>query len=294
MESIYRLIKKLPLPRSVKNLLLFPPGHYYSPLPSLGDVQRHEAEIFAPPPPELAGIDLNTEGQLHLFDRLTAHYPSLPFTPQQSADCRYYYENGTYSYADAIVFFCMIRHLHPKRIVEVGSGFSSAVMLDTNERFFDNAIQCTCIDPFPARLRALLKNNDAAHVAIVDQRVQDVDPSLFAMLEANDILFIDSTHVAKVGSDVNHIFSRILPALRSGVHIHFHDIIYPFEYPREWIFEGRAWNEAYMLKTFLQYNSAFRISFFTTYLEQFYEERFRKEMPLCLKNRGGSIWLVKV
>jgi hypothetical protein len=130
-------------------------------------------------------------------------------------------------------------------------------------------------------------------VRIVPEPIQNVDLAMFEELAANDILFVDSTHVSKTGSDVNRIFFEILPALASGVYIHFHDIFYPFEYPMDWVYEGRAWNEAYMLRTFLQYNQAFEIVCFNTFLERFFRDFFVEHMPLCLKNTGGSIWLRK-
>ena len=153
---------------------------------------------------------------------------------------RYFFENPTYSYSDAICLYGMIRHVRPRRIIEVGSGYSSCVMLDTNELFFDNRIECTFIDPYPERLQSLIRKDDHARIAIVPKRVQDVAPRRFHEQAANDILFIDSTHVAKIGSDVNHIIGNILPVLRPGVYVHFHDIFYPFEYPLEWLDEGRV------------------------------------------------------
>src|SRR5262249_23749926 len=134
---------------------------------------------------------------------------------------------------------------------------------------------------------------DRERIDLRAQMLQDVPLSLFEELGPNDVLFIDSTHVSKIGSDVNHLFFQVLPALRSGVWIHFHDIYYPFEYPREWIYERRAWQEAYLLRAFLQYNSAFSIQFFTTFLETFYTHLFQNDMPLCLVQTGGSIWLRK-
>jgi hypothetical protein len=77
------------------------------------------------------------------------------------------------------------------------------------------------------------------------------------------------------------------------VYVHFHDIFYPFEYPSEWVFDGRAWNEAYVLRAFLQYNRAFQIEFFTTYLVQTHREFFAASLPLYLVHRGGAIWLRK-
>jgi hypothetical protein len=165
-------------------------------------------------------------------------------------------------------------------------------MLDTNHNFFDSSIQCTFIEPYPERLNSLLKPNEK--ISLRQQPVQDIDLSLFEALEENDFLFIDSTHVSKTGSDVNFIFFEILPKLKKGVKIHFHDIFYPFEYPKQWVItEGRNWNEDYILRAFLSYNSEFRIIMFNTYLEHFHEKWFAENMPLCLKNRGGSIWIEK-
>jgi hypothetical protein len=103
-----------------------------------------------------------------------------------------------------------------------------------------NKIGCTFIDPYPEWLQSLIRKDDHARIAIVPKRVQDVAPRRFHEQAANDILFIDSTHVAKIGSDVNHIIGNILPVLRPGVYVHFHDIFYPFEYPLEWLDEGRV------------------------------------------------------
>jgi hypothetical protein len=186
----------------------------------------------------------------------------------------------------------MIRHYKPKRIIEVGSGFSSAVMLDTNECFFGNEINLTFIDPYMDRLNMLLREPNRVTTTLVATDVQEVPLSLFEALETNDILFIDSTHVAKTGSDVNYILFDILPRLNSGVIIHFHDVFYPFEYPEGWVLMGRNWNEDYALRAFLMYNDAFEIKLFSHYLHEHYPDAF-KAMPLCYKNWGGNLWLAK-
>jgi len=111
--------------------------------------------------------------------------------------------------------------------------------------------------------------------------------------EANDVLFIDSSHVGKAGSDVNCLLFDILPSLRSGVHVHFHDVLHPFEYPLDWFEAGRAFNEAYLVRAFLSFNEAFRIVLFNTFLEHFHECRFAERMPLCLRNTGGSLWVAR-
>jgi len=136
----------------------------------------------------------------------------------------------------------MIRHLSPKRFIEVGSGYSSCVVLDINELFFDNRISLTFIEPHTELLFSLIKESDKETSKIIPTDLQDVGLEVLSELCPEDILFIDSTHVSKIGSDVNHIFFEILPRLARGVYIHFHDVFYPFEYPKEWIYEGRAWN----------------------------------------------------
>jgi hypothetical protein len=237
---------------------------------------------------------LNEKGQINLFNKFKEYYKEQPFGEQKKENLRYFFENPSYSYSDAICLYCMIRHSQPKTIIEIGSGYSSCVILDTNELFFNNAISCTFIDPYPELLQSLIKDSDKDRIGIIPKKLQDVDINKFSDLTAGDILFIDSTHVSKIDSDVNQILFTILPHIKSEVYIHFHDIFYPFEYPREWIYEGRAWNEAYLLRTFLQYNSVFKIQFFNTFLEYFYKDEFLNEMPLCMKNRGGSIWIKKL
>jgi Methyltransferase domain len=270
-----------------------PPGHFYSPIPNIDEVKKRETSLFDRDRKSIAGIDLNLDGQLELLDQFKAFYGELPFTVEKSAGNRYFFNNDFYTYSDAIILYSVIRHFRPGNIIEIGSGFSSFCILDTNEKFFDNSIKCRFIEPFPDRLLSQLKPEDQDRIEISASALQDVDPHCFDLLGENDLLVVDSTHVAKTGSDVNTIFFDILPRLKKGVLIHFHDIFYPFEYPEEWVYEGRSWNEAYMLRTFLQFNHCFKIVMFNTCLAQFHEEKFQKDFPLCLKNRGGSIWLRK-
>jgi len=271
-----------------------PPGHYYSPIPSIQEVKLNEKEIFSNITKEVPGVDLNEAEQLALFHKFKQYYKELPFEPHKKEGLRYFFENPAYSYSDAIFLYCMIRYAKPKKIVEVGSGYSSCLTLDTNELFFNNQISCSFIEPYPELLYSLIKYSDRDIIEVIAKKLQDVEIDKFSTLSAGDLLFIDSTHVSKVNSDVNYVFSKILPHIKPGVYIHFHDIFYPFEYPKEWIYEGRAWNECYMLKAFLQYNERFKIVFFNTFLEKYYEDMFLAEMPLCMRNLGGSIWIKKI
>ncbi len=268
-----------------------PPGHFYSPIPAISDVQRDHARLFREPARTLPGIALNERQQLELLGGFKAYYAELCFPEEKVPGERYFYKNSFYSYSDAIFLYFMLRHLNPRRIVEVGSGFSSCATLDTNDRFFGGEIRCTFIEPYPERLLSLLRPGDASRIEIVRQRLQDVSLDRFRELQAGDILFIDSTHVAKIGSDVSYIFTEVLPSLMPGVHVHFHDVFYPFEYPAAWVYGGRAWSEAYLLRAFLSYNSEFEIVLFNTFLEHFHRAMFATEFPLCLRNTGGSIWI---
>jgi Methyltransferase domain len=270
----------------------FPPGHFHSPYPSLDEIDRYAERLWGRHSRELPVIDLNIENQLELLEALSAFHDSLPFPVQPDPKCRYHFENRYYSYGDATVLFSMTRYLKPARIVEVGSGFSSAALLDTNERFFNNAIECIFIDPHPDRLLALAWPGDLDRAQLMRTYVQDVPLTVFQSLEPNDVLLIDSSHVSKAGSDVNYLFFDVLPRLATGVHVHIHDIFYPFEYPRRWVKERRwAWNEAYLLRAFLEYNSAFEIRFFNNYLARFHADAIEQTLPTMLKNTGGSIWL---
>jgi hypothetical protein len=278
--------------------LTWAPGHYYSPIPDFAEMERRKEEIWPDNPPRsIPGIDLNEVGQLETFDRLRSFYTTEPVFPeQQSPKSRYYFDNGFFRYSDALFLHFFLRDLRPKRLIEVGSGFSSCVTLETNERFLDDQIRCTFIDPETERLRGLLKPTD--NFEIIPKRIQEVDRAIFQELGPKDILFIDSSHVAKMGSDVNLLFLEVLPQLRKGVYVHVHDILYPFEYSPDYM--HHAWNEAYVLRAFLANNNKWEIVLFPSFLEKFHGEKLQREMPLVMVPashspvRGSSIWLRKL
>lgn len=271
----------------------YPPGHFYSPIPDIASIRENEGMMFGSIPREIPGINLRESEQLELLEKFLVYYEDLFFTKERSENNRFYYENNYYSYSDAIFLFCMIKHFKPKKIIEIGSGFSSALMLDTNDKFFNAEISCTFIEPNPDRLLSLVNQRGSKNIEILKTPLQNINTEIFSQLDKNDILFVDSTHVLKTFSDLNMILFDILPLLHKGVLIHFHDIFYPFEYPKKWIYNGRAWNELYALRAFLQFNDSFDIILFNTFLEHFHEQFFLENMPLCLENRGGSIWLSK-
>ncbi len=276
----------------------YEPGHYYSTIPDLDEIQKRKTEIFNKNGKQLQGIDLNRQEQYELLQQFAKFYKEIPydFNSQAPAATRYQVKGAWYRYSDAIMLYSMIRYLNPARITEIGSGYSSAIMLDTNDRFFNSGIELTFIDPFTERLLSLLNDSDRKKCKIIESTVQKVPLDTFRNLQKNDILFVDSSHVSKVGSDLNHILFEILPVLNSGVYIHFHDIHYPFELPEHWVLQNKwFWNENYLVRAFLSGNTGYEIVNFNTYLHREFPEWFREHMPSCLIDAEdvGSIWIHK-
>ncbi len=268
-------------------------GHFYSPVPSLEDIKRHADRCFIGVPRKLAGIDLNEIVQQKWLYLFVEEYRTLPvFNRKKSDSFFYFYENNNFPYHDAFVLRSFIRALAPRTIIEVGSGFSSCVLLDTNHLYFDNSIVIKHIEPYPQLLSSLIGSENGGEV--IDMCLQDVDIEIFDELGPNDILFIDTSHVTKAGSDVNYYLFDILPRLKPGVVIHIHDIGLNFDYEISDLLKGRAWNESYMLRSFLMYNSAFEIIFWNPFMLHFYPKILSEEMPLCWENPGGSIWLQRL
>jgi predicted O-methyltransferase YrrM len=270
--------------RSVRAVMASPPfvapGHFYSPLTTGTDRGRALTWSDAP------GVDLAEERQLALAEQLR---PSLaePFPGP-----RYVAANNMYGPADAAVYRAMLTHLRPARVLEVGSGYSTAVALDEADANPSlSAVRITCIEPYPDRLLRLLRASDRGRLTLLRQPVQDVDIRSYERLGPGDVLFIDSTHVVKAGSDVIWLFLHVLPRLATGVVVHVHDVFWPFEYPAKWLHQGRDWTEAYLLHAFLAGNASWEILFFSSWFWQCWPDlvpqRLASEAP-------GSIWLRKV
>ncbi|HTQ38027.1 MAG TPA: class I SAM-dependent methyltransferase [Pirellulales bacterium] len=267
-----------------------PPGHFYSPLPditALADGQPLASTVWD-------GVNLNADGQRQLLGELAEKASAFDWPEEQTPTRRFWLKNGYYEHCDSVTLFSFIRRFCPRRIMEVGSGFTSALMLDTNDLYCDSSMQLTFIEPYPKRLNQLLTPRDAERARIIVSGVQRVPVEEFDQLEAGDFLFIDSSHVSKYGSDVNHLLFNVLPRLRPGVMIHMHDIFFPFEYPLQWLKDGRAWNELYLLRAFLQYNNAFEILFSNSFVTARYPEDVKRLIPLMDASRGAAMWLKKL
>jgi hypothetical protein len=272
-----------------------PPGHFYSPLPKIEDInnyfdkQFHDTSSFK----DNKVINLQSEKQIEMLNNFKKLYQDIPYKDYTQTSLRYPPINDQFGLSDAIVLYSIMRHFKPNKIIEVGSGYSSAAMLDTNELFLNNSVALTFIDPYPESLLKLLKKKDHNRCIIIQKPAQEVSTDDFLSLCQNDILFIDGSHVVKFGSDLFFLLFSIIPFLKAGVILHFHDIFWPFEYPKEWLLEGRAWNEIYFLRAFLAFNNNFEILFFNDFMRKNYFNLLQKIIPESIKYPGCSLWLKK-
>jgi hypothetical protein len=253
----------------------------------LAEVRRRDSELFTSPV-SLPGIDLRQEAQLALLNEFAKLNVDLPFDLEPRSDLRYHLGNKWFAHGDGVALYCMLRKVRPARYFEIGSGWSSALALDVNDLFLDGSMEFTFIEPHPERLRSLLRSGDADRVTLIEAPLHGAPP---IEIGPGDVLFIDSSHVSRIGSDVNQLFLDIIPRLPAGVHVHIHDIFYPFDYPRRWIYRGRAWNESYLLRALLINNDRLRIEWFNSYLGQWHREVVGEALPQWQVDPGSSIWL---
>jgi hypothetical protein len=236
------------------------PVYYESPIPQAPELR----ESLWQTPSEMAGIDLRTGDQLRLMEtfqaRFKTEYDAFP-RGALNGGYQFHLNNGWFEKVDAEILFSMIRHFRPSRMIEIGSGLTTALSAQAIRRNQeeDSSYRCefTAIEPFPVRLNPAALPPD---FKFIQSRVQEVPLNTFSALEENDILFIDSSHVCRTGSDVNYEILEILPRLNKGVLIHFHDIFLPWEYPHSWVVgDHRFLSEQYMLQAYLACNRDFEV-----------------------------------
>jgi hypothetical protein len=274
--------------------LFVPPGHFYSPIVDPTKAATHLDRLSAASLPDnLPGIAIDRTRMRAMWHTLLPYLTSAPFTESAKQGLRYCYDNPAYSFGDGSVLHAMLRHYKPKRMIEVGSGWSSVCTIDTVELFLRGQCKLTFIEPHPQLLKDLT-GNVSMPMDILTHRVEETPLALFETLDAGDILFIDSTHVLATASDVCFELFEILPRLKPGVLVHFHDMFWPFEYPRAWaVDENRSWNELYAVRALLTDNPRWEILFFNDYFGRVETKTASQTFPTFLKNPGGALWLVK-
>jgi predicted O-methyltransferase YrrM len=245
------------------------PIHFYSPVPDTRQLRRNFERWHREW--SIAGIDIDVEYQRRLVKELAAFASEFDRLPSEAEVASRGFGEGD-AEVESRVLHAILRLLKPRVLVEVGSGvstFFSANALSINKRQDGVDGQIVCIEPYPHRALKALPTVADIRIDVIAKPVQDVELSLFQRLGEGDVLFIDSSHVSKLDSDVDRIYLEIIPSLRPGVFIHVHDIPFPYltPNPRYWVFKKhRFWNEASLLHAFLTYNSVFRIVLSLSYL----------------------------
>lgn len=284
-------VKNVPLTRKIfLSMGVFPVvDHYYEPLfdyRKISNVDRGES------------LNINSDLRSQITFLSQMKYPKelshIPFDSTSEID--YYYNNGSFGSGDADLYYSIIRELKPNRILEVGSGFSTRIALlaivENKKSDTDYLCRLTCVEPYEMPWLGKLD------VELVRRRIEDVDPVLFETLGDGDILFIDSSHIIRPGGDVTYLILKILPKLRKGVWVHFHDIFTPEGYPVEWMRdEFRMWNEQYLLEAFLLNNASFEVLVAMNSLSRLHSDEINRifPMPAGEKNRNpGSFWIRKI
>lgn len=267
------------------------PGHFYSPVPTRGDVLKGiQAKKAAR---KITEINFRMDEQMLRLSGYESLFDQFPFTKAPCPEHRFYLDNDYFTWLDALFLFCFLCREKPRRIVEVGSGFSSALMLDVRDRFLTPSPEMTFIEPRPKVLKKLFRSEDLKQHRFIQAPVQQAGFEVFDALEAGDLLFVDSSHVVKYGSDVNYLFFEVMPRLRSGVFVHFHDVFENFEYPDAWLVQGRYWNESYFLRAFLSGNNEWEIVFFNNVMARRHDARIREKLPEFAGKGACSLYLRK-
>ena len=255
------------------------PVHYYSPIPDTRKLPNELWTTLRPP----FGFDLRVDAALAWLKQLSQRYgPEYNALPRECTDIhKYYLNNPAFTSGDAEVLYSIVRDLKPRKIIEIGSGYSTLLTCEAIRANRNETPEYKCefkaIEPFPA---TMICPPPPEVTSIENRPVQLVPLELFSSLHADDILVIDSSHVARIGSDVIYEYLTILPNLAPGVVVHVHDIFIPAEYPRHWIDEGRFfWNEQYLLEAFLSYNCEFEVIMPVHAVWRLHPQAFREMIP---------------
>jgi predicted O-methyltransferase YrrM len=265
------------------------PYHFYQPVLRPSAVPEWGVED------PLVGVDIRADAQLRLLAQLEEFASEVVTATRGSQEpdiTSFDYGNESFGSGDAEVLYEMVRLFRPARIVEVGAGHSTRMIrlaLNANAR---DGYYCnhTVIEPYPQPWLGRLGAQ-----AIVREKVERTGTRPFEDLGQNDIVFIDTSHVVRMGGDVQHLYLRVLPSLRPGVLIHVHDIFLPRDYPREWVADQKKfWTEQYLLQAFLAFNSEFEVLLALAYLSHHHHGELCRACPIYETEPGrvpGSFWM---
>lgn len=270
------------------------PVHFYQPIPDTRDLPDNLWSSHS----LMCGVDMNERFQMELLECFqSAFRTEYNCFPDFSSDLlRFHFDQTSFCAVDAEILYCMIRHFKPRQMIEIGAGMSTLVAAEAIRKNETEGYHCsfTSIEPYP---HEFLRRCVPGLTELLEAKVQSVPVERFCALEANDILFIDSSHVLKLGGDVTYEYLDILPRLAPGVIVHCHDIFLPAEYPKEWVLKDhRFWTEQYLLQAFLAFNSAFEVLMAASFLHLYHEEELKASFASYdpAKVWPGSFWIRRV
>ena len=239
---------------------------------------------------------MNGAFQVELLHQLSAlyHKPWEGLTRNAAYGGQFFLGNGYFDSVDAEILYGIVRRFKPRRVYEIGSGFSTLLVKQAIRNNQEEDCSYTCehvaIDPFPPQFWC--KNGNG--LSVLPKKVQEIPLSTFAKLERNDVLFIDSSHVLTIGSDVRYEYLDILPRVKPGVLVHCHDIFLPAEYPKEWVLDDhRFWNEQYLLQAFLTFNNEFEVLWAGSYMHLKHPDLLAAAIPSYRQEKcyPKSFWI---
>jgi hypothetical protein len=255
--------------------------HYYLPIPDQADLDAgyHLAGSGLP------GLDMNDAAGLELMEKVFPRYLAefrerIPLTDGAEGDPkRIFLLNGTFMAVDAHVYYALIRHFRPGRIVEVGGGRSSllaGIACRTNLAESGGESRLEVIEPYPGEM---FHGGFPGLSELLPVKLQEVPLDRFTSLREGDILFTDSSHVLRAGNDVQRLYLEIFPRLAPGVLVHVHDVSLPRPYPAVYAENGWHWNEQYLLQAFLAFNSRFEVLWAGNHLLLRYPRKVTEAFP---------------
>jgi predicted O-methyltransferase YrrM len=287
-----RNVNEMPVSKKIfQKIGVFPINdHYYEPLFNTAKHIHKRLDDDR----KLQAIDFNINEQRGILSRFRYNEEITQFPLRSSEELTYYFNNGSYPAGDAELLYNMIRLYQPRKIIEIGCGFSTLMMQNALKKNLLEGKNCEhiCIEPYEVKWLEKL------NIQVERMKVESLNTGFFSNLEDGDVLFIDSTHVIRPQGDVLFEILEILPTLKKGVLVHFHDVFTPKDYPEYWVKDlNRFWNEQYLLEAFLSYNSQFKILLAANFLRHHYEPELLAKCPV-LANQSlkepGSLWIQKL
>jgi len=244
---------------------------------------------------ELPGIDFNDHEQLQLLSRFNYNEELKKMPTEKSAHVEFYYHNPSIGPGDAEYLYNMIRLFKPAKIIEIGCGYSTLMAMNAvkrnEEENHNYSCDYICVEPYENEWL------EKSGLKVTREKVENIDKKIFLDLKANDILFIDSSHITRPQGDVLFEYLEILPILKRGVLVHIHDIFTPKDYLDEWVLgDVKLWNEQYLLEAFMTFNKEYRIVGALNYLKHHYSNEISAKCPVLANRREEepcSLWLVK-